>query len=77
MTYKELAESAFGTVEDELRSISRWMYEHPETAYKEYESSARLSKFLGEHGFDVAYPAYGLETAFEATYGSTGPRIVI
>lgn len=77
MTYKETVENAFSAIEDELRSISRWMYEHPETAYKEFESSQRLSRFLKDQGFDVTYPAYGLETAFEATAGSGGPRVVI
>ncbi|NHZ71066.1 MAG: amidohydrolase [Proteobacteria bacterium] len=77
MSHKQTAESAFVAVEEELRSISRWMYDNPETAYKEYESSRRIATFLEEQGFDVTYPAYGLETAFEATTGSSGPRVVI
>ncbi|MCL1592768.1 MAG: M20 family metallopeptidase [Actinomycetia bacterium] len=77
MSHKQTAESAFAAVEAELRSISRWMYDNPETAYKEYEASQRLASFLEERGFDVTYPAYGLDTAFEATTGSSGPRIVI
>jgi amidohydrolase len=77
MTLKERAEQAFAAVEAELRDISHWMYENPELAYKEYESSRRLSEFLTDKGFDVTYPAYGLETAFEATAGSQGPRVVV
>lgn len=77
MTHKETAASSFDAIEEELRSISHWMYENPETAYKEFESSRRLSEFLAGNGFDVTYPAYGLETAFEATAGSSGPRVVI
>jgi amidohydrolase len=77
MSRKQTAEKAFTAVEGDLRSISRWMYEHPELGYKEYESSAKLARFLGDKGFDVTYPAYGLETAFEANAGSTGPRVVI
>ena len=57
--------------------MSKWMYDNPELAYKEFESSRRLGEFLGEHGFDVNYPAYGLETSFEANAGSSGPRVVI
>ncbi len=53
------------------------MYENPELAFEEFESSRRLSEFLGDHGFEVTYPAYGLDTAFEANAGSTGPRVVI
>ncbi len=77
MSHKETAASSFDAIEEELRSISHWMYENPETAYKEFESSRRLSEFLAGNGFDVTYPAYGLETAFEATAGSSGPRVVI
>lgn len=77
MSHKDRAREAFAAMEDELEDISRWMYENPELAYKEYESSARLSSFLAGHGFDVTYPAYGLDTAFEATIGKSGPRVVI
>ncbi len=77
MTQKQTATEAFTEVEDGLRSISKWMYENPELAYEEFESSRRLSEFLGDHGFEVTYPAYEIDTAFEANTGSTGPRVVI
>ena len=77
MSRKQDAEHAFTAVEEQLRSISKWMYENPELAYEEFESSRRLSEFLGDHGFEVTYPAYGLDTAFEANAGSSGPRVVI
>jgi amidohydrolase len=77
MSHKEAAERAFTEVEADLRAISRWMYENPEIGYQEYQSSARLSEFLASQGFDVEYPTRGLETAFEATAGSSGPRVVI
>ncbi len=77
MTTKQRAEQAFTAVEPELQEISHWLYEHPEPAFEERESSARLARFLGEHGFDVEYPAYGLETAFAARAGSGGPEVII
>lgn len=77
MTHKAAAEAAFSAVESELRETSTWMYHNPELAYKEFSSSQRLSEALAAKGFDVTYPAYGLGTAFEATVGSTGPRVVI
>jgi metal-dependent amidase/aminoacylase/carboxypeptidase family protein len=77
MSHKEAAERAFTAVEADLRALSRWMYENPEIAYQEYQSSARLSAFLADQGFEVKYPTRGLETAFEATVGSSGPRVVI
>lgn len=77
MTNKEAAARTFTNVEEELRSISKWMYENPELAYQEHKSSQRLATFLEENGFDVDYPAHGLDTAFEARAGTSGPKVVI
>jgi len=77
MNRKQTAEQALSGVESDLRDMSRWLHQNPETAYQEFESSRRLGELLAENGFEVTYPAYGLETAFEATAGSSGPRIVI
>jgi amidohydrolase len=77
MSHKQTAEERFAAVEPELREISRWLYENPEIQYEEYESSARLASFLGENGFEVEYPAHGLDTAFAANAGASGPRVVI
>jgi amidohydrolase len=62
---------------EELRQINRWMYDNPEVAFQEHQSSAKLADFLTRQGFDVEYPAYGLETAFAAHGGSEGPEVVI
>jgi amidohydrolase len=77
MTHKESASEQYAAVEDELTAISAWMYEHPELSLEEHETSARLASFLTDHEFDVEYPAYGMETAFAARAGSTGPEVVI
>lgn len=77
MTHKKAAEAAFVSVEAELQEISRWLYENPEIRYQEFESSRRLAEYLRDQGFEVTYPAYGLDTAFEATVGTSGPRVVI
>ena len=77
MTAKERAEQAFTAVEGELRAISRWMYENPELAFEEVESSRRLASFLGDHGFTVEHPAYGIDTAFVARAGDSGPEVIV
>ena len=74
---KDAARQAFEAVEGELRTVSQWLYDHPETAYQEHESSARLAAFLAERGFSVEYPAWGLSTSFDATVGGDGPEVVI
>ncbi|MDH5373744.1 MAG: amidohydrolase, partial [Acidimicrobiia bacterium] len=77
MDHKAIAEEAFVGVEGELQTISQWMYDNPETGFEEFETSAKLSSFLADHGFEVEYPAYGLDTAFAARAGNRGPEVVI
>ncbi len=77
MDAKERARQRFDETEQELRDLSRWMYEHPEIAYEERETSARLAEFLSGKGFRVEYPAYGIATAFAARAGTAGPEVVI
>ena len=77
MTLKQRAESRFDEIYDDLKHLSRWMYENPETAHQEVESSRRLADLLANRGFEVEIPAYGLDTAFEANLGSSGPKVVL
>jgi amidohydrolase len=77
MERKTAAQDAFASVEGELQAISQWMYDNPEIAMEEYETSAKLVSFLANHGFEVEYPAHGLETAFAARVGSSGPEVII
>jgi len=51
------------------------IHQHPELAYKEFFASKLLVDYLISQGFKVTYPAYGIETAFIAEYG-TGPLAV-
>ncbi|HSF84524.1 MAG TPA: M20 family metallopeptidase [Acidimicrobiia bacterium] len=76
MDAKQVVAERFEAVEAELQELSRYMYEHPELAYKEYEASSRLVEFLRGHGYTVEYPAWGLDTAFDAVIGE-GPEVVI
>jgi amidohydrolase len=74
---KQVAGDRFSSVATELQEISHWMYENPEIAFEEHNTSARLVEFLRSQGFDVEYPAFGLDTAFAARIGTTGPEVVI
>jgi len=77
MNMKERAERGFDTVQAELHTISQWMYDNPEIAYEEFETSARLVAFLADNGFSVDYPAWGLDTSFNAVAGTEGPEVII
>jgi amidohydrolase len=74
---KQAATERFQAVEAELRDISHWMYHNPEIAFEEFNTSARLVEFLRDKGFEVEYPAFGLDTAFAARTGTDGPEVVI
>lgn len=77
MTTKQRAAETFDAAEARLQELSQWMYDNPELAYVEYNTSARMVEALQAGGFEVEYPAHGLETAFVARAGSSGPRVVI
>ena len=77
MDPKSAARATIDRHAEELRQINRWMFENPEVAFQEHQSSAKLAGFLSRLGFEVEYPAYGLDTAFAARTGTTGPEVVI
>jgi len=52
----------------ELRVLSLDMHDHPEIAWEEKRTHDILVKFMKQHGFKVTPHAYGIETAWEATY---------
>ena len=60
---------------DELIQKSCYIFEHPETAYKEKLSSKCLADYLETQGFQIEWNTAGIETAFTATW--TNPDIDI
>ena len=77
MTAKQRAADAFTAAEPALQELSQWMYDNPELAFEEHETSARMVDLLRSAGYEVEYPAYGLDTAYAARIGSTGPEVII
>jgi amidohydrolase len=77
MDTKERAEQRFSEDRPGLEWLSQWMYDNPELGYEEFETSRKMVETLREGGFDVEYPAYGLDTAFAARAGSAGPEVII
>lgn len=51
---------------DELIQKSCYIFEHPETAYKEKLSSKCLADYLETQGFQIEWNTAGIETAFTA-----------
>lgn len=77
MDLKQQITATVESLEPALRDISKWMYENPELAFEEVESSRRLVEFLESNGMEVEYPSFGLDTAFAARAGSSGPEVII
>lgn len=64
---------------DQLKDVLEYIHNHPETCFKEYQSSKILVDKLLKYQFQVEHGVAGLPTAFTATYRSAkpGPNIGI
>jgi len=76
---KRLASKAIDEIKERAFEISRFMYENPETGYKEFRASELLTSELERHGFTVSTRIAGMRTSFTATLKgkSEGPTIAI
>ena len=54
---------------DALIKLAATVWENPETAFREFKSSAALKDFLKAEGFTVTEGQGGLPTAFVASFG--------
>lgn len=52
----------------EIRRISDFIYEHPETAYQEFQAAGKIASFMECNGFDTEKKAAGLDTAVKAMW---------
>lgn len=59
-----------------FREVNLSLHSHPEIGFQEVFAHKTLTDFLQEHGFAVKRHAWGLDTAFEATFGSGGRQVV-
>lgn len=74
---KEALDSAVEDRADRLVEISRSIFGTPELAFEEHHAHAVLTDAIEAEGLDVTRGACGLETAFVAEAGSSGPHIGI
>lgn len=64
-----------------LLELSHWIHDHPETAFEEHQSVARVAAYLEDHGINTTVGVGALATAFQAevtvagTSSDTGPVI--
>jgi len=62
---------------DRLVELSHAIHEHPETNYQEEFAHDLLTAVLEEEGLEVERSAYGVDTAFVARAGDSGPIIAV
>jgi amidohydrolase len=60
-----------------LVEASRAIHAHPELNYEERFAHQLLTDLLEAHGVAPVRSAYGIETAFDAAVGSSGPTIAV
>jgi amidohydrolase len=60
-----------------LLETSHEIHDHPELGFEETRAHALLSERLEAAGFEVERGAYGLDTAFMARAGTSGPTIAV
>ncbi len=64
-------------VQDEVLALSRNVHANPETSFEEHRAAAWTAELLDRHGFAVARPFGGLETALEARWsGRPGGAVI-
>lgn len=62
---------------DRLVSVSHEIHAHPELNYEEVFAHDLLCSVLEDCGLPVVRHAYGVDTVFEVSVGSSGPEILV
>jgi amidohydrolase len=60
-----------------LIELSRRIHSAPELAFREHQACERLTGAVEEAGLEVERGAYGLETAFSASFGREGATVAL
>jgi amidohydrolase len=74
---KERLREAVERRADVLVAASHQIHEHPELNYEEHFAHDLLTGLLADEGLDVERHAHGLDTAFVARAGTSGPTIAV
>ncbi len=77
MGYVQDLEKIIARHADETKSVSDRVWDHPETHFREVESSKIHAEYMESQGFAVTWGLGGAKTAFMAQYGSGKPVIAL
>lgn len=67
--------SYLSTIKEEIFSLSKYLYDNPEEAFKEVKASEYIENLLQKHGFKVTKNYQNISTAFTGEFGTGHPRI--
>jgi len=67
--------SFLDSIKDEVYSLSKFLYSHPEQSFKEYNACDYILTLLKKHDFRTKNQFCDIPTAFYAEYGNGYPRI--
>lgn len=76
-TIDDVITSGVATAQRRLIALSRDLYDHPEIAWEEVRSAARVAGELSDSGFAITEKHCGLDTAFAARIGSGDLHIAL
>jgi metal-dependent amidase/aminoacylase/carboxypeptidase family protein len=65
---QEFVTSFINTISDDLYSVSLQLHSSPELSFQEFKAHDLITKYLQDKGWEVVKQAYGIDTAFKATY---------
>ena len=77
MTHKKKFKNTLDNLHKELCDVSDWMYYNPELGFEEFETSKYLVDFIQSKNVKDNYPSHKLDTAFDVTFGDSGPLVVL
>lgn len=75
--FKDKVKQVIDNKKEELIKIEKYIYNNPETCFKEFKAVECLTKYLRENDFEIEENLADLETAFKAVYKSNKPGLNI
>ncbi|MBU3145961.1 M20 family peptidase [Clostridium sp. CF012] len=67
--------SYLSTIKEDIYNLSNYLYDNPETSYKEYKGCSYIVNMLKNHDFEIQENYCNIPTSFYAQYGSGHPKI--
>lgn len=74
---RDIINTTIDTLSPDLHTVNKSLHSNPELAFEEVHAHKTLTSFLESRGFTVTRHAYGVDTAFEATFGAGGRQAVV